>query len=249
MFKILLGILLIPGILIGCSQAPQEPEIPEAPVPITVEFKVEPELIKAGEIASLQVLVKQGEELVEDAQEVEFEIWKEGQEQHDIVEAENQGKGIYSFMERFHEAGTYHVMYHVTARDMHDMKPMEVVVAGEEQSLEHPAHEDSSAQHAQDHHHADVDIHYVPDKEAKVNQSQVFLAQILKDGKPLEGAVVRFEYWREDDSKHIFTDAYEGKSGEYAAEVALAEAGNYRVVTHVEKGDIHEHAENRLTVR
>ncbi|WP_164985157.1 FixH family protein [Ammoniphilus sp. CFH 90114] len=238
MYKLLLSSLFVFTLLVGCNQAPPEPEIPQ---PITVEFQVQPEPVKAGEITTIQVFVKQGEEWVDDAQEVEFEIWKDGQEKHDMVQAQYQGDGLYSFQERFHEPGTYYVMYHVTARDMHEMKAMEVVVTGEEKP------EQQAQQQAEDHHHDHgVNIHFIGDKEAKANQPQTFLAHIQKDGTPLDGAVVRFEYWQVNDSKHIYADAMEQKPGEYAAEVILPISGEYRVVTHVEKEELHEHKENSL---
>lgn len=113
--------LLIAALLAGCSQAKE----PDLPVPVTAEFQLEPEKVKAGEITTIRVLVRQGDKPVHDAQEVEFEIWRDGQEKHDTVQAEHQGDGMYSIKERFHEPGKYFVIYHVTARDIHVMQQVE----------------------------------------------------------------------------------------------------------------------------
>lgn len=118
--------LLLMVVLLSACAGEEEPTDPLAP--IEVEFSFMPEKAKAGEITTLQVLVTQADEHVDDAGEVQFEIWQEGQEKHDMVDAENKGDGIYQFMEKFHEPGVYHVIYHVTARDMHNMKQVEIKV-------------------------------------------------------------------------------------------------------------------------
>jgi hypothetical protein len=95
---------------------------------ITVDLSYQPQQIKVGEETTLQALVKQGEELVADAQDVQFEVWKDGQQKHDMVVAESKGKGVYSAVKQFQDSGKYHVMYHVTARGMHSMKQQDVTV-------------------------------------------------------------------------------------------------------------------------
>ena len=80
-----------------------------------------PEQIKAGQEVTLAVKVTQGDELVEDADEVVFEIWKEGQEEHEKIEVDHQKDGIYALQKQFAEPGTYYLIPHVTARGMHSM--------------------------------------------------------------------------------------------------------------------------------
>ncbi|CAM4096727.1 hypothetical protein Gste01_02300 [Geobacillus stearothermophilus ATCC 7953] len=60
-------------VLGGCSQEKEAPEL------IEVKFKTIPENIKVNKEVELVATVTQGTEKVEDADEVTFEIWKEGQ--------------------------------------------------------------------------------------------------------------------------------------------------------------------------
>lgn len=233
-------IVLLSVFLASCSGAKESEQV----LPVTVEFGLEPQEVKAGEITTIHVLVMQGDKPVLDAQEVEFEIWKEGQEKHDMVEAEHQGDGIYSIKERFHEPGRYFVIYHVTARDMHVMQQVEIPVAGEQE----PPAEQPPVDSSHHHHHHGVTIHFMADKGAKANQPQRLMAHLMKDGQPMEGARVQFEYWSGSSPNHVYVDATEIKPGEYRAEMVPEKSGSYQVITHVEKGEIHEHQENSFVV-
>jgi len=72
--------------------------------------------------------VTQGDEKVEDAKKVEFELWKSDQESHEKVLGKHQGNGVYSISQTFQEDGEYTVIAHVTARDMHNMPKKEFSV-------------------------------------------------------------------------------------------------------------------------
>jgi len=115
--------------------------------------------ITVGSEVIISVEVTQGGQEVEDAGEVKFEIWHESEAEqpstsnhgssetkqsthhgqvknmqnyhskHEMIEAEHQGNGMYSIRYSFEKEGTYYVMYHVTARDMHSMTTHEVEVA------------------------------------------------------------------------------------------------------------------------
>ncbi|WP_167578045.1 FixH family protein [Ammoniphilus sp. YIM 78166] len=236
-------IVFLSVFLAGCTGTNE----PEPVLPVTVEFGLEPEEVKAREITTIRVQVMQGDKPVLDAQEVEFEIWKEGQEKHDMVEAEHQGDGVYSMKERFHEPGRYFVIYHVTARDMHVMQQVEIPVTGEEEKpqVEEPQADPSSQHH---HHHHGVTIHFMAEQGAKAKQPQRLMAHLMKEGQPIEGARVQFEYWLGSGPNHVYVDAAEIKPGEYRAEIVPEESGNYQVITHVEKGELHEHQENSFVV-
>lgn len=243
-FPILTMMILL--LITGCSAEQPKPAESEMPLPLSVSFQVEPMLLKTGEVATIQVEVKQGDELVDDADQVEFEIWKENQEKHDMVPAENKGKGIYSIMERFHEPGTYFIMYHVTAHDQHTMKEMQIVVEGAGQPA--PASE-APKQEVEDHHHGTA-IHFMPEQEVKAKQETTFTAHIeTQDKQPFSGGKVQFEYWKGEKEKHQFVDAAEKEPGQYAAKVTFPSSGEYQVKTHLEKGDIHDHITTPLVVK
>ena len=76
----------------------------------------------------IEAVVTQGKENVEDANKVEFEIRKSGQETNEKIIGKHQGNGIYSINKTFQEAGDYSIIAHVTARDMHNMPKKEFTV-------------------------------------------------------------------------------------------------------------------------
>ncbi|WP_270180926.1 FixH family protein [Alkalihalobacillus sp. CinArs1] len=75
-------------------------------------------------------------------------------------------------------------------------------------------------------------------------------ALVQKEDDAVEGASVRFEYWKEGEEKHIYTDAEEIESGEYQAETEIMDEGTYNMKVHVEKGDnLHTHKPYTLEVK
>ncbi|WNF22589.1 FixH family protein [Mesobacillus jeotgali] len=111
-------------ILGGCAQESNKESLPEM---VDVEI-ILPEVIKKGETVALKARITQGKEDVNDADSVQFEIWKEGQETHEKLDAKNTESGIYAIQKSFSEAGKYTIIAHVTARDMHNMPKMEFIV-------------------------------------------------------------------------------------------------------------------------
>ncbi|AND38302.1 FixH family protein [Cytobacillus oceanisediminis] len=109
-------------LLAGCSKendaAEKVPELLEVSVNI-------PEVIQVNQEAVIQAAVTQGEEKVEDANEVKFEVKKAGQDTSEEMIGEHQGKGVYSITTTFQEAGIYSVTAHITARGMHNMPTKE----------------------------------------------------------------------------------------------------------------------------
>ena len=83
-----------------------------------------------------EALVTQGDEEVKDANEVKFEIWKSGQEEHKKIIGKHQGNGIYSITKTFQEEGDYSIIAHVTARDMHNMPKKDIIVGPSENPTE-----------------------------------------------------------------------------------------------------------------
>ncbi|GMB08691.1 YtkA-like protein [Thermolongibacillus altinsuensis] len=118
----LFGLLIV--FLAGCaSQNETEEELPFLDVKIVADEKVP--LNKEVEIACL---VTYGNEKVTDADEVKFEVWKNGTENHEMIEGKHAGGGKYVIRKTFTEAGTYSIVAHVTARSMHNMPKVEVTV-------------------------------------------------------------------------------------------------------------------------
>ncbi|USK41580.1 FixH family protein (plasmid) [Cytobacillus firmus] len=106
----------------------KENETTEA-VPELLEVSVNfPEVIQANQEVVIEAAVTQGQEKVEDANEVKFEVKKAGQVTSEEMIAEHQGKGVYSITTTFQEAGTYSVTAHVSTRGMHNMLTKEIKV-------------------------------------------------------------------------------------------------------------------------
>ncbi|UFJ42585.1 FixH family protein [Brevibacillus humidisoli] len=231
----------------------------EVPVPIQVSSEINPSAPETGQPVTFSVTVKQGEATVDDAKEVRFELWQEGQEEHAFVDAKSKGDGVYEAEKSFAQPGTYHMMYHVTARGFHSMDKQQFSVMGAEgEQPEDQGKGDVSAgtgqeaDHSEEHaapgsehqHSSGIAIHFLTSDEITAKQVNTFKAHIQQGEDSLREATVRFEYWRGDEEQHQFVDATEADPGVYQADVPISSPGVYTVVVHVEKGDqLHEHKE------
>jgi len=116
--------------LTACGQ--EEDETPQF---LDVQLTITPEHAQKGQQVLFEAKVTYGEEEVTDADEVTFEIWRANDENHEKIEVEHTGNGVYSLERTFDMDGTYYVYAHVTARSMHNMPKKEFVVgtAGEKE--------------------------------------------------------------------------------------------------------------------
>ncbi|MEB3102602.1 FixH family protein [Ferviditalea candida] len=110
------------------NQPDNKEEIPQI---IDVKIHTEPETgIEPGKPVTIEAWVTQGSEYVDDADEVEFEIWNKTRpdDKHELIKGKLQGKGVYSIQKTFDAPGSYYVVSHVTARGMHNMPRKELTV-------------------------------------------------------------------------------------------------------------------------
>nr|WP_309101275.1 FixH family protein [Fredinandcohnia onubensis] len=121
-------------ILSGCNSSTHNNHTVDL-VPLKVDVVTTPESLKQGEEVTIEALVTQGDEAVTDADEVKFEIWEEGNEDHEMIEAFHSDDGNYSIKKNFTKDGIYHVIAHVTARGMHSM-PAVVLIVGDIENAE-----------------------------------------------------------------------------------------------------------------
>ncbi|NMH71647.1 hypothetical protein HF078_01025 [Bacillus sp. RO2] len=126
MKKLLLVVVPFLLLLVGCTSAPEEETSMEI---VEVEMEL-PENVKEQEEVAVKTLVTQGDEKVEDAKEVQFEIWnvEKGKENSVLLNAEHVGDGVYEVKHSFEDKGVYRVQSHVTARDMHVMPTKQMVI-------------------------------------------------------------------------------------------------------------------------
>ena len=144
MKKILLMSLLVLSVILVCACNKEDhsanKDLPEF---VEVDLSINPEKGKVNEPIVFEAKVTQGDENVEDADEVKFEIWRAKDEKHEKFTVEHTENGIYRLEKTFQQEGTYYIISHVTARDMHNM-PKKVFVIGEPSEPEDPseAHDD-----------------------------------------------------------------------------------------------------------
>jgi hypothetical protein len=242
-FFLAFTMIIVTILFAACSQAKNETD-EQAVLNVKIETKSPIELNKETEIACL---VTYGNEKVTDADEVKFEIWKQGNEHHDMLQAKNEGNGKYAVKKTFTEPGTYSVIAHVTARNMHNMPKEDIVVGQASGTPAEQNHDHDSAEH-HDHHHSDVTI-MIHQQQYHVNEASELVAHITHDGQPLANATVHFEVWKENSEKHEFIDAREQAKGEYKATTTFKDKGVYFVKVHVETNELHEHQVEQITVQ
>jgi hypothetical protein len=122
---LILALLVVSACGTKDNQNQAEKELPEF---VEVKLTVTPEHGHANEPILFEAKVTQGEENVEDADEVKFEIWRAKDENHEKVKIEHAEDGIYRLEKSFAQEGTYYIISHVTARDMHNMPKKEFVI-------------------------------------------------------------------------------------------------------------------------
>ncbi|GAX91552.1 hypothetical protein EFBL_3242 [Effusibacillus lacus] len=239
-FTILLAsILLVTGC--GGKNSDNNKEQPRtAPQKLTIQFVTDPKEIQVGQETKLIATVAKGAEPVKDA-DVEMEIWRDGEEQHQKLKAAPDNKGGYVTKQTFAAAGSYHATIHTTTSEIHQMPTFDFQVGAVSASPNPP-------QPAHDEHHGNLglEIQFNLNPKVKVNQETVLKVRLQQDHKPFTGADVHFEYWKTNAEKHDYTAAMEQTPGEYGVPVVLTEAGAYNVRVHVKKGELHDHKETTL---
>lgn len=131
--KLLLMSIAIISLLLFSACSSNEEGSEGLPQIVEVDIQLDTESIQAGKPILISAHVTQGSENVEDAQKVEFELWKKGDEtdenKREKVDASHSENGLYSIEKVFPESGTYYVIAHVTAREMHVMPKKELEVS------------------------------------------------------------------------------------------------------------------------
>ncbi|RIW29363.1 hypothetical protein D3H55_19055 [Bacillus salacetis] len=226
-------------------------ESSETPKALEVDLSTKPGVdeLEDGKEFTIQAKVTQGDENVDDAKEVEFEFWKKGEEseEHEMIEGDSQGDGVYTISKKVDEPGVYYVISHVTARDMHTMPKLELAIG----DVEEHAHEEGGEhgeEGSHDHGHGEASAHIMADDTVEAGKEVELTAHAMNGEEPLTEADVRFEIWKDGEEKHEFIDTEETDAGKYQATHTFAEPGSYKVKLHVEKGEVHTHTEKIMTV-
>jgi hypothetical protein len=250
MKKVLFALLLFGGIIAGCSNEKDTPQQNEDTQTLEfVEVSIQtPEKINVNEEINIKAIVTQGTDQVDDANEVKFELWKVGQEEHEKIEAQNDGKGVYSIKKTFTEDGHYAVIAHVTARSMHTMPKKEFTVGSPKEEASHEEHGndgDTAANHEEHqddhgHHESSLVIDFKQDNTFTANHEVILNTSLTYENATFTDAKVRYEIVPEE-GKTIWLDAKEEGEGTYIAPMTFQKVGTYHLQIHVNKEEIHEH--------
>ncbi|MCT1902341.1 FixH family protein [Oceanobacillus sojae] len=155
--KIFFILIALITVLAACSNSEadtkEEEDLPELSV-LEVDFDV-PEHVEVGETIDLTAHVSFEGEPVEDAHEVLFEVWTQGNSDDSVeLEGVHQENGTYTASFTFEEEAVYEMYAHTTAKEQHVM-PLETVIAGDAEPSEEDAHDEMDHEH----HEHDEDEH------------------------------------------------------------------------------------------
>lgn len=243
----IIGFILLVLLMGACSnnedqQTKTSDEVPEmVEVDLTVPTEAE-----VGKEVVFTAVVTQGDELVDDANEVKFEVMNVTLGTKEIIEATLNEDKHYSIPYTFETNGTYDITSHVTARDMHTMPTKQVVVTGGEESTE----EAESHSHGESHHDDQKVTIEFSEGSTTVGEAISLETNVSIGDVPLEGARVQYDISRSDVAHHTWLEAPEVEAGVYQVEYTFTESGSYEIEVHVTKGeDIHDHVKKTYTVK
>ncbi|WP_141432526.1 FixH family protein [Bacillus sp. 03113] len=248
MKKIVISILLSTFLLVACGQ--NESGQGSSPKPIEVKLNV-PKQAGVDQNITISAEITQDQKKVDDAKEVEFEIWKDGKKGDSLtLDANHKGKGIYQTETSLQEEGNYFVQVHVTARSMHAM-PKTTIQIGQNVIEEHEHGESDEANHQgeEHHHHEDVAFEFHDLNHYHVNQELNLIVDLKKDGAPLTNAKVRYEILLNGDKTIKWVETNEENAGTYAGKYTFLDKGKYTIKIHVENDEgIHDHYPKEIIV-
>jgi hypothetical protein len=115
-------------IISACNNNNKDKVEDDLPEFVEVDLTVSPETGQVNEPISIEAKITQGNENVEDADKVTFEIWRSKDEKHEKIDVSHAENGVYRLEKSFQQEGTYYIISHVTARDMHNMPKKEFVI-------------------------------------------------------------------------------------------------------------------------
>ncbi|WP_343795528.1 FixH family protein [Bacillus carboniphilus] len=228
---------------------------------IEVDLQV-PEHANPGEDVLIKAKVTQGDEEVEDAQAVKFEIWeKNDKDNSEMIDFTDQSGGTYGITHSFEKEAIYEVQVHVDARNMHVM-PKTMIQVGEaslddyEEQSDEQSHDEHSHSHgegatAEEHsHHDETDITvHLADNEWHVGEESKITIHLEKEENPYTEARVRLEIWQEGNKQHDWVDATESNPGKYEASYNFTQSGEFQVKIHVEHEDgTHIHTQENVHI-
>ncbi|MGN7386955.1 FixH family protein [Sporosarcina sp. SAFN-015] len=243
----LFGLIIGLSMLAACGKEAVDGSAVEV-LPLEVELTVT-EQAQVGDTVNMKALVTYGDEKVDDADKVVYEVWEEGKKDDSVmIDSVNEKDGTYTAETTFDHDGLFHIQVHVDARNLHTMPVKQVTIgAGAEAQAEDEEHS-----HGHDHGHAEgFALHFVKPENAVAGEETELMTHLQIDGEPLEKANVRYEISSDVlGEKHLWIDAEETEKGEYIADYSFEEKGTYTAKIHVKNSEgLHEHEEFTFEVK
>ena len=147
----LLVALIITGLVIAACGTEEEVTHSDHQNEMMQEVIVEIQTAKelpVGEEVILSARVTQGDEAVNDADHVEFEVWESGLREDSImIDGVLTEDGVYEAPFTFEHDGVYYMFAHTTARDLHVMPKQELIVGNPDMDKVLPNNSDNSMGH------------------------------------------------------------------------------------------------------
>ncbi|MCM3724232.1 FixH family protein [Neobacillus cucumis] len=143
MRKIVLMLITILSLSVAVSCSNKQEKTDDMPEMVDVNLSVKPNPGEANKPIIFEAKVTQGKEKINDA-EVTFEVWRSKDPNHEKIALKHAEDGVYRLEKTFQQEGTYYIISHVTARDMHNM-PMKEFTIGKPSEKE-----DSTSVHSMD---------------------------------------------------------------------------------------------------
>lgn len=235
--RLVIGVVML-IVLSACGSGQQAEQSSTSSVslhPIEVTIML-PDSLEPNQQTTLRTLVTQGEEKVNDAHEVVFEIWKQGEE-HQELKAELEGDGVYAVDTTFEEKGIYYMISHVTARQMHNM-PKKQFTVGDVTVTDQPEEKND-----------DLLIHVTPKQELVAESAISFTTFLEKDQEEIVGALVEYAIINDNGDTLTYVTAEEKAPGQYVGDVTFPKQGTYNLAVHVRKDELRKHIKKSFDVQ
>jgi hypothetical protein len=127
MRKIVLMLITILSLSVAISCSNEQEKTSDMPKMVDVNLSVKPNPGAVNTPILFEAKVTQGKEKINDA-EVTFEIWRSKDPKHEKIALKHAENGVYRLEKTFKQEGTYYIISHVTARDMHNMPMKEFII-------------------------------------------------------------------------------------------------------------------------
>ena len=126
--QLLVVSIFVLGCVSGCSLDPNAKKLYKQETPLEAEVIV-PELLEPTDDATIQVILTQNGERVDNPDYVHLEIWKQdGTVNYGMKEAHNDGDGQFSLSRNFEKEGLYYVQVHAGSNGSFIMPTKQFIV-------------------------------------------------------------------------------------------------------------------------